>query len=261
MKGLTIMKKPYFKPVAIKDVKLHGDFSFLEPTVTVVRVKNIKTSQQIPVVTCLNPTALEEEVGFEHTSEAYIRSRLIIFDGIVFDVEIVDWIKENDACRYAIEQNEAMNELAMSWSYDQSLSSILETSQTHVYSFRLPEEMLLVIPVDLNESEYMVIQDNENLWTEFIKHLAWKQLWTTLPIYDIKEVELLDSYVDEEERALDEMSEFVTKTIMEMFEDPDACYDRYNISVTLNDRTFVLGQCAKEYNGLLDYIAYMKSEV
>lgn len=74
MKGLTIMKENYLQPVSIKDVKLHGDFSWFDPTVTIIRAKNIRFEAQIPVTTCKAPEAFKKESGYDHSPELFIRS-------------------------------------------------------------------------------------------------------------------------------------------------------------------------------------------
>ena len=70
----------------------------------------------------------------------------------------------------------------------------------------------------------------------------------------------------DDEAALKEFKSFVEATMEEMFvaEEKLGCnlsYDPFIVSVELNGHKFILGPCAKEYNGLLDYIDYMISEI
>jgi hypothetical protein len=259
MKGLTTMNENYLTPVAIKDVKLHGDFYRNEATVTVLRVKNFRVERSLPVVTCKDPDGFEEETSYKHTPELYIRSNLMLFKGFEYDVEEVDWRVENEACKRAIAENETLEERGMTFAYDRDVENMFEASTTHHYAFDLPEEMLLVIPVDLNESQYEGMDKTAR--HKLVDHLAWRQMMTTLPISNIREVENEDPEVTK----LNAIKDFVEATMDEMFtrmehEDIED-YSPYEVSISLNGQTFKLGCCAKEYNGLLEYIEYMKSEV
>lgn len=259
MKGLTTMNENYLTPVAIKDVTWHGDFHRNEATVTVLRVKNFRVERTLPVVTCKDPAGFKEETSYDHTPELYIRSNLMIFQGFYYDVEEVDWRVENEACKRAIAENEVLEERGMTFAYDRDVENMFQTSTTQHYAFDLPEEMLLVIPVDLNESQYEGMDKTAR--HKLVDHLAWRQMLTTLPICNIREVENEDPEVTK----LNAIKDFVEATMNAMFtqmehEDIEN-YDPYTISISLNGQTFELGCCAKEYNGLLEYIEYMKSEI
>lgn len=70
----------------------------------------------------------------------------------------------------------------------------------------------------------------------------------------------------DEEVALKEFKQFVENTMEEMFnaEETLGCnmsYEPFIVNVELNGHKFILGPCAKEYNGLNDYIDYMISEI
>ena len=253
------MNENYLTPVAIKDVMLHGDFGWSEPTVSVLRVKNMRVEKYPPVVTCTDPAGFKEETSYDHTPELYIRSNLMIFQGFEYDVEEVDWRVENEVCKRAIAENEKLDERGMTFAYDCDTKDMFETDTTRHYEFDLPNEMLLVIPVDLNESQYEGM--DKLVRHKLIDHLAWRQMLSTLPISNIREVENEDPEVTK----LNAIKDFVEATMDEMFtriehEDIED-YSPYEVSISLNGQTFKLGCCAKEYNGLLEYIEYMKSEV
>ena len=260
MKGLTIMKENYLQPVLVKDVQRHGDFAWSEPTITVVRVKFAKCLKQLPIAFCKDLKNFKAVSGYDFSAELYLRSHLMIFDDLSYTVEVVDWIQENEACRKAVEDNQNAQDFVMTFECDNN--GHFEYSKDKHYEFTIPDEILLVLPVDLNESQYAMLEDDEVLFNKFVEHLAWRQLLSMLPITDIREVP--NEPEDVEMTKLCEMETFVLETEDEMFKAVDGKYftgEKYTISVELNGRKFELGCCAKEYEGLLDYIRYMKSEI
>lgn len=187
-----------------------------------------------------------------------------------YDVEEVNWCRENEICQKAIEDNNALEDFEYTHAYDDFFFSMFDTSSTHHYEFELPKEMVLAIPVDTNESHLIGLPDD--ITTEIMDHLAWRQMISLLPVTNIHEVpnESTDTtesveVTDPELLKLEEMEAFVNATMDTMFEQLDKDYSsdcsKFVISVELNGRKFELDCCAKEYNGLLEYIEYMKSEI
>lgn len=180
------MKENYLRPVLISDVKLHGDFALSDPTISVLRVRNMKVVKYPQVVSCTDPKGFTEETGYEHTPELYIRSYLMLYAVSDYTVDEVEWVRENEACKQAIDENETLEERGMTFSYDGSFQNMFEPDITKHYEFDIPEEMLLVIPVDLNESHFQCLSKDQR--AKVIDNLAWRQMLTTLPISNIREV-------------------------------------------------------------------------
>jgi len=181
------MKESYLKPVPIKDIKLHGDFACETPAISVLRVTDLRVGHWPPYCKCVDNVGFKEETGYNHSAQLYIRSVINIYRNYLeYSVAEVSWLSENRACRQAVEENNLLTEFGMTFCYDGNLSGLLEYSETHHYEFDLPDEMLLAIPVDLNASEYDCL-DTANR-AKFIDHLAYKQMLTTLPISNIREV-------------------------------------------------------------------------
>ena len=175
------------KDYAVSISKLHGDFNCCEPTASVLRIKNLHVSDYPKVLTSVDTEGFEAETGFEHSTEAYIRSCLILYDTLNYTVEEVNWRTENDICKQAVVENQMIADMDMTFCYDDVYEKpMFEYSSTHHYEFDLPDEMLLVIPVDLCDSQYEILEGA--IWNEFLSHLAWRQLWTLIPVSNIREV-------------------------------------------------------------------------
>jgi hypothetical protein len=181
----------YFKPVNVNSIKLHGDYTYDFPnqSATVVRVFDLTHKTHPPVVTCKDPEAWLKVTGIEHTPEAYIRSYLMLFKGgLEYDVHTLNWNSYNDLCKQAYAENQQREDLPMTYEYDTGMD-MFDISITKHYEFDLPEEMLLLLPVDLLESEYVALEHYPEAYQAVISQLAWRYLITTLPITNIREVD------------------------------------------------------------------------
>ena len=180
--------RPYFRPVRVSDVKLHGDYNCLAPTASVLRVDNLFAYAYPPVIKCIDENAWQDCTGFAHTTDAYIRSWLMLYKtGLHYRTEELNWSSQNELCEQAYFDNQRRQEYHMSFEYDTLDSTMFEVDHSKHYEFDMPEELLLMIPVDLGESQYEVLP--KDVRHKFIDHLAYRYLMTTLPIHNIEEVD------------------------------------------------------------------------
>lgn len=181
------IREDYFRTVPVSKIRLHGDYRFDMSCASAIRVTNFRTQQYPPVIKCVNDAAWFGCVGFVHSTDAYIRSWLLFNKfGLLYNCQELSWSTDNALCEQAYINNETCPEFNMSYEYDGLTPNIFEVDNSKHYEFDLPEEMLIMIPVDLNNPEYDVM--GKEAHDKFVDFLVYKYLITTLPITNIREV-------------------------------------------------------------------------
>ena len=181
------MTNKYYQLPRPSNIKLHGDFRYTFPnaTASAVKIINMQIGSYPPVVTCIKPDEWKEITGIEHTDETYIRSWLLLFrSGLTFDTKVLDWISDNAQCKQAYEANETYPDYIMSHDYGAlPVESFIQSDTAH-FEFDIPDEMLIMVPVNLNDAWFDMIPPE--VQAELVNMMAWSYLMSTLPITNIR---------------------------------------------------------------------------
>ncbi len=258
------MIKDYFKPVAVTDTPLHGDYACSNNCASVLRVKNLRVTKWPEVVRCKSPEAFMNETGIEHDDETYIRSYLHLFDSLEYDVEKVSWLNENGVCKEAFEHAKIAIDRPMTFDYDGSMDELFEKSTDAHFEFVLPNEIVFPVPIDLTATEFVAVEKYPAVYKDMLQTIAWRCLLTTLPVTDIKIVsnEPEDQNLLMLEQLMSQVNATVDDLMTELSTAPENIdYSKYDITIEFNGTRTCIGNGAKEYNGLQSYIEYMISEL